>query len=120
MRTRILCGRAFDRTDRVGTPLVAVVSESMARALWPNEDALGKCLYVAFGPQAADAPRGECRQVIGVAENTAQQNLTDDPRFMYYMPVTQFGDWAVRTLLVRVRGESAVPFLEPLRVALTT
>ncbi len=40
MRTPIVRGRAFDDSDRLGTPRVAVVSNSMAEALWPNENPL--------------------------------------------------------------------------------
>ncbi len=118
MRTRILRGRGFEETDRLGAPLISVVSASMAEALWPGQDALGKCLYVAFGPPVAGA-RGPCREVVGIAENTAQQSLVDDPRFMYYMPVAQFEEWGTHTMLVRARGEDPTPYLEPLRQALT-
>jgi len=118
MRTRILRGRGIEETDRLGTPLIAVVSASMAETLWPGQEALGRCLYVAFGPPVAGA-RGPCREVVGIAENTAQQSLVDDPRLLYYMPVAQFEEWGTHTMLVRARGEDPTPYLEPLRQALT-
>ncbi len=119
MRTPIVRGRAFDDSDRLGTPRVAVVSSSMAEALWPNESPLGKCLQVAFGPQPP-AAYGDCTTVIGVAQNSAQVNLMDDPRYMYYMPVAQQDGWALLTLLVRGRGTDAQALLEPVRRALTS
>ncbi len=118
MRTPIVRGRAFDDSDRLGAPRVAVVSSSMAEALWPNENPLGKCLQVAFGPQPP-ATYGDCTTVIGVAQNSAQVNITDDPRFMYYMPVAQQEGWALLTLLVRGTGSEAQALVEPVRRALT-
>ena len=35
-------GRLFDATDHAGAPHVMVVSESMARMMWPGEDPIGK------------------------------------------------------------------------------
>ena len=63
--TRILRGRGIVAEDRAGGPLVAVVSEAMARALWPGQDPLGKC----FRTGADTAP---CRTVVGIAENFRQ------------------------------------------------
>jgi predicted permease len=98
--TRILRGRGILKDDRAGGPLVAVVSEAMARALWPNEDAIGKC----FRTGADTAP---CRTVVGIAENVNQERIVDDTRFQYYIPAAQEGEGRGR-LLVRVRGDPAV------------
>lgn len=109
MRIPIVRGRALVDADRAGAPLAAVVSEAMAQALWPGRDPLGQCLRVGLGP----APRSDtaaCTYVVGVAGNTAQQNITDDPRFMYYLPVDQVAPDQLSTMLLRlttpgVRGE---------------
>ena len=118
LRIGILRGRAVDDRDRAGTPLVAVVSESMANALWRGREALGQCLYVgdATGRNAAQAP---CTTVVGVAENTAQQNITDDPRFMYYMPLAQRWPHEVSTMYLRMSGDDARGELERVRRELT-
>lgn len=118
MQTRVLRGRAFNDNDRVGTEPVALVSDAMAKVLWPGEDALGKCIQVKFSSMP-DAVTPSCRTVIGVVENTAQQALVGDPQYMYYMPVAQFDDWASGRILVRVSNESAASMLEPVRAALT-
>jgi putative ABC transport system permease protein len=39
-----LAGRDFESTDTPSAPLVAIVSESAARQLWPGQDAVGKAL----------------------------------------------------------------------------
>src|SRR5262249_49246129 len=46
MGTRITRGRAFTIDDRKDAPPVAVVSDSMARALWPGRDPIGQCMRV--------------------------------------------------------------------------
>ena len=63
--TRIMRGRSFTTADRDASSLVAVVSESMARALWPAQDPIGKC--IRFG-----ADTTPCISVIGVAEDAVQ------------------------------------------------
>jgi predicted permease len=117
MQTRILRGRGFTAADRAGAPRVTVVSEAMARALWPSRDALGQCIRVGLGasPLLAGAP---CTSVIGIAENTAQQNLTDDPRFMYYLPADQVAP-SVSTLYIRLATPDARGEVERIRRALT-
>lgn len=95
--TRILRGRGILPDDRAGGPLIAVVSDAMARALWPREDAIGKCFRVA----ADTAP---CRTVVGIAQNVKQERIEDSEGFQYYIPATQEPERRPR-LLVRVRGE---------------
>lgn len=94
--TRIVTGRAIDATDRAGSARVIVVSESMARVLWPNERPIGKCVKIS-------ADTMPCRNVVGVAENVVFSNLNDEQAHMYYVPAAQYGDQFYQ-LLVRVRG----------------
>ena len=116
--TRILRGRAFDARDREGTERVGVVSEAMGRVLWPGKDPIGQCFHVAWGdPYGAD--RAPCTTVIGIAENTAQQNLTDDPRYMYYLPVEQLAPHQIASMLLRMSDRNAERQMERVRVELT-
>jgi predicted lysophospholipase L1 biosynthesis ABC-type transport system permease subunit len=101
MDTRILRGRSFTEADRGGAPLVAVVSENMAKKLWPNQDALGQCMRVGQDTMP-------CTTIVGVAENAAQRGLTNDPQLQYYLPADQFiRAGGLSTLLLRVRGDPA-------------
>ena len=108
MRIPLLRGRALTDADREGTARVALVSEAMANALWPGRDPIGQCIHVGFGDRVrvVDAP---CTSVVGVVANTAQQNITDDPRFIYYLPMDQlmpeqFGRMLLRLATTDVRG----------------
>jgi predicted permease len=64
MGTRILQGRDFLPTDQAGAPLVAIVSDTLARDLWPSENAIGQCMLT---PQLAG--KEICTEVVGVMED---------------------------------------------------
>ncbi len=64
MGTRILRGRPFDATDREGSPPVVVVSEGMARVLWPGKEAIGRCFRIGAIPRPA-APSSGLRKTCG-------------------------------------------------------
>lgn len=83
MGTRIVRGRALSADDKAGTEPVMVVSQSMARNLWPNADALEQCVRV----RADSLP---CRRVVGVAEDLHWEGLLNDKALQFYMPRTQF------------------------------
>ncbi len=100
MHTRILRGRAFTDQDRVDTPRVVVVSEGMARVLWPGQDPLGKCLRIGRLP----AP---CTSVIGVAEDVRLGSLTSTEHFHFYLAIDQYPDRDGSGMFLRVRGEPA-------------
>ncbi|HXV87302.1 MAG TPA: FtsX-like permease family protein, partial [Gemmatimonadales bacterium] len=110
MGTRILRGRGFSREDRAGAPRIAVVSESMARVLWPGRDAVGQCMRV----RADTMP---CTTVVGIAEDAVQRSLTEEQPFRYYLPIEQHDPRGGFALLLRMRGDPALS-VEPVRGAL--
>jgi predicted permease len=107
MGTRLRRGRAFTEADRAGAPLAIIVSESMARRLWPGTDPLGQCVRVG-------ADTMPCRMVVGVSQDIHGQDLRAEARYQYYVPSAQRRGWQVSGLVVRVRGD-ARRAAEPLR-----
>jgi putative ABC transport system permease protein len=97
--TRIIRGRAFDRRDGADAPRVVVVSDGMAKVLWPNRDPLGRCIRIS----ADTAP---CTTVVGVAEEVRSQSLANRDEYTYYVPATQYLAPA-GMLFVRVAGDAA-------------
>ena len=84
----ILRGRPFAASDRGDGVRVAVVSETMARTLWPDRDGLGEC-FVAEDPDSflRDGQSSqECTTVVGVAEDVARRGFQDEPFMAYYLP----------------------------------
>ena len=97
--TRIVRGRGFGRGDRADTQRIAVVSEGMARALWPEREAIGQCFRIGPG----EVP---CTVVVGVAEEMRIRSLTNDREYTYYIPIAQYPD-ATLSYFLRVEGDPA-------------
>ena len=97
MGTRIVRGRTFSAGDQENAPTVAVVSDAMARVLWPGQDALGQCMRVG-------ADSMPCTRVVGVAENAVHDPAKDQP-LRYYLPLEQFPSEGGSLLVLRMRGE---------------
>ncbi len=100
--TPVLRGRAFTATDGAGTEPVAIVSELMAKTIWPGADPLGKCLLI--GPE-----QPPCSRVVGVAANTYRSRLREDPVMHYYIPAGQEAGFGGSALIVR--GADRAPHL---------
>jgi predicted permease len=108
--TRILEGRAFDATDAATAPRVMVVSDGMARALWPDKPAIGQCVRIG-------ADTMPCTTVIGIAEEMRVRSLADAREFTYFLPMAQYNAQfgpSDPQVLVRVQGD-AERFSETLR-----
>lgn len=75
MQIPILRGRAFERTDDVNAPKVAVVNETFAARFWPDGSALGR------GFTYLD----DHYTIIGVARDSKYDSLTEEtPAFAYF------------------------------------
>jgi predicted permease len=83
MRIRILQGRDFTDGDGAGRPLVVLVSQSLARRFWANQNPLGKHIALTFaGP--------EPREVVGVFSDIKDDGLDQTrPAEALYWPVNQ-------------------------------
>ncbi|HWW77332.1 MAG TPA: ABC transporter permease, partial [Pyrinomonadaceae bacterium] len=97
MGTRLVRGRDFTDADREGAPGVVVVNETLARMLWPEEDALGKRL-------SFEGAGGPFYEVVGVARDGSYRSLGDRSRPYVYRPVMQSFEPKM-TLVVRTSGE---------------
>ena len=77
-------GRPFDARDEAdGSAPVTIVTEGMARAIWPDVDPIGQCLIVG-SPQDGQEP--PCSEVVGVVEDHRRDELLEsDPHFMYFV-----------------------------------
>ena len=98
-RIPLLAGRDFTDADTLERPLVVVISESMARQFWPNEDPIGKRLTLSFFP-------GKVREVIGVVGDVKFRGLADrESLSSVYVPLAQITFWN-QALVIR---SSAAP-----------
>lgn len=97
MGIRMVRGRDFDAQDGPGRPKVAIVSETAARKLWPNEDPIGK----RFKENAHDTTAW-C-SVVGVVGDLRQRvSGREDPAQIYYPHMQN----TVQTLTLVVRSQT--------------
>jgi putative ABC transport system permease protein len=83
MRIPLLRGRAFSTADIADRPAVILISESMAKRFWPDENPLGKRLNMSFSPEKS-------RQVVGVVGDVKGDGLDVlDPVATLYVPLAQ-------------------------------
>jgi predicted permease len=100
MGTRILRGRGLTADDRAGAPPVAVVSAGMARVLWGQDEAIGKCFRMR-------EPSAPCITVVGIAEDIVQRDIADARRYHYYLSMDQYTRTWGNGLVLRLRGSPA-------------
>jgi putative ABC transport system permease protein len=104
-----IAGRSFEASDRAGSAPVAIVSESLARQLWPGGDALGQRVAVPQGQALIE------RQVVGVVRDV-RQGPTDVDLADLYVPLAQTST-RFAFALVRTAGAPS-DWLVPLRSAI--
>ena len=71
-------GRPFNGFDREGSAPVVIVSEQLARRMWPGEDAIGQ--RIKLGGTESQEP---WRTVVGVAGEVRYQDLVEAPPGLY-------------------------------------
>ena len=100
----LAAGRTFTDRDTTDAPTAVIVSESLARYLWPSSDAVGRRL-IAVGAEAESAGTPAWQTVVGVVAD-ARYREVERARFDLYVPFTQV-PVSVNHLVVRTAGEPA-------------
>ncbi|HMH45499.1 MAG TPA: ADOP family duplicated permease, partial [Pyrinomonadaceae bacterium] len=95
MELRVIKGRAFTTLDNEKSPLVAIISETMARRYFPNEEPLGK--RIGRGPD-------RWREIVGVARDVKHFGLDADTPPTMYFPMRQSPARAMN-LIARTAGD---------------
>ena len=92
-------GRLFTDGDRKGAPLVALISESCARTLFPNQDPIGK--HIQVGGRHDDK---EWMTIVGVVGDVQQYGLDQPSNMAAYIPLAQDLSFAYN-VAVRTTGD---------------
>jgi len=109
----LAAGRAHAGAGALGAEPVVVVSESLARRLWPDGDALGNAIVVPQ-PQPGAEPVTIPRRIVGIAADV-RQGPADDDSADVYVPLGQLpGRFAF--VMLRTSGRPA-DWVPPLRAA---
>jgi putative ABC transport system permease protein len=83
MRIPLLSGRDFDDSDAEGRAGAVLISQSMAKQFWPNENPLGKHVMLYFYPQLT-------RVVVGIVADVKQDGLNQKrTAASLYFPLAQ-------------------------------
>jgi putative ABC transport system permease protein len=90
-------GRTFTDQDAFNSTKVVIVNETMARALWPNENPIGRRFTVWRDEKFP-------REVVGVVGDT-KSSLDKEPEQQMYVPYAQDANWGSLSLAVRTAGE---------------
>jgi predicted permease len=98
MQIPLLEGRAFTVTDTASSPPVVLVSQNLARRLWPERSAVGR--HLQFG--CAD---GITAEVVGVVRDTNIRTLGEAPEPHFYRPFAQRYT-GLATLVVETFGDA--------------
>ncbi len=82
MGMELLRGRTFNDFDRLETPRVLLVTESLAESLWPGEDPLGKRITIYYIQDAE-------WEVVGVVGDTHHHGLAVPASHQMFVPLAQ-------------------------------
>jgi putative ABC transport system permease protein len=83
MRVPLLRGRDLADSDVAGRTPTVLVSESLAKRFWPNENPLGKHLTLTFYP-------GVAREIVGIVGDVKLDSLDETrPTETIYWPLDQ-------------------------------
>src|SRR6266849_4569289 len=80
----LIRGRIFDERDGANAPHVAVISESLARERWPNQDPIGHT--IEFGNMDGDL---RLLTIVGIVGDTHEYGLDAPPRPTVYVNLFQ-------------------------------
>jgi len=97
----LIAGRAFDDTDDSERPLVAIVSDSLARKYWRDESPIGKRL--ALFSTRAQSP---WITVVGVVGDIRHLGLHSEPQPFIYYPFAQ-STRGMMAIVVRSNSDTA-------------
>lgn len=119
---RLVRGRAFAESDGATSGLVAIISESVAKRLWPARDAIGQRIRVPGATPESIVGGDGWRTVVGIAHDTHFRTLREVSP-MVFLPSVQ-GYWqgsiAIRSTTelsallpaLRAAGKEADPDIE--------
>jgi putative ABC transport system permease protein len=89
-------GRSFINEDKGNSQPVAIINETLARRFFPNEDPVGKTIFMgppeSLRPPEEQTPsnRAERRTIVGVVSDVKGGSLNRPVSPMVYAPLTQY------------------------------
>jgi putative ABC transport system permease protein len=94
----LIRGRMLSEQDHAQTPFATVISETMARRYWPNEDPLGKRINLD------DSQTAPWRTIVGIVGDVRNEGLNAEPNPQMYVSFAQAPRQGM-SLVVRGAGD---------------
>jgi putative ABC transport system permease protein len=107
MDIRLRHGRFFDERDTAKSPLVVIISQSLAERLWPGQDPIGRRMFAYGAPEPERGMQPVWQTVVGVVED-ARYREVETPRFDVYLAYRQAPN-QVQHFMVRLSGDPLAP-----------
>ncbi|HET9177653.1 MAG TPA: ABC transporter permease [Terriglobia bacterium] len=103
MRIPLLRGRFFSEQDSPSNPMVAIISETLARRYFPNQDPIGRQMRFGFPPNSDVS-----RKIVGVVGDVRDVALSREPGPMMYVPFPQAPLWGGEVVVRSSSSPSSV------------
>jgi putative ABC transport system permease protein len=98
---QLIKGRDFTARDNLTSTPVTIISESLARRYFPNQDPIGKRINPSYSIDA----RGELmREIIGIVSDAKHVNLSDEAPPTIYVAHGQIPRYGM-TIMIRTTGD---------------
>jgi len=110
MEIPLVAGRTFTSRDTEEAPLTVIVSENLARRVWPNGSPIGRKLLVGRFPGFAD--------VVGVVGDVKNNGLAREPMLEMYTPYAQ-RPWPAIQFALRAAGGDPLALVSAVRAAVS-
>ena len=100
----LIAGRDFNDLDRTGSERVVIVSQSLARRMFPAQDAVNRHVTWTDPVMKFAGIGSQPRRIVGVVADVDGEHVTPGPIATVYQPFGQEQTWAGR-MFVHVRGD---------------
>ena len=87
----IVAGRDFNDLDGQSEELVAIISETLAKRMFPNQDAVNRHVFLTDPALKATGDPGDLKpqRIVGVAADIDDEHLVPEPTVTIYHPLEQ-------------------------------
>ena len=106
MGIRLMRGRTFTDQDRLGSQLVAVIDENLARQYWPNQDPLGQRIRNGKEWKTIVGVVAPVRHSQVAGDESSSEGVIGAAKGVYYYPLYQVESSGM-FLIARTNGDAA-------------
>jgi predicted permease len=99
----LIAGRDFNDSDRAGSEMVVIVSQSLAQRMFPNQDAVNRSLYWTDPVMKFAGVNPKPRRIIGVVADLDDEHVVPGAALNVYHPFGQENTWGGR-LFIHTHG----------------